>query len=89
MRLYLAEEPLGAAAHGEGVVDVHVVILRVRRLLHQRLVDLFYFVLFYFIGGGACRGWVCYSVLFCFILFYWWWGVRFALGLGSSGCVGS
>lgn len=38
--LYLAEQPLGAAAHGEGVVNVHVVVLSVRRLLHQRLVDL-------------------------------------------------
>lgn len=36
----LAEETLGAAAHGEGVVDVHVVVLRVHRLLHQGLVDL-------------------------------------------------
>jgi hypothetical protein len=36
----LAEEPLAAASHAEGVVDVHVVVLRVRWLLHQRLVDL-------------------------------------------------
>lgn len=37
----LAEEALGAAAHRERVVDVHVVVLGVRRLLHQGLVDLF------------------------------------------------
>jgi hypothetical protein len=34
---YLAEQSLGAPARAHGEVDVHVVVLRRHRLLHERL----------------------------------------------------
>ena len=40
MNVYLAEEAFAAPAHGEGVVDVHVVVLGIHGLFDQGLVDL-------------------------------------------------